>query len=150
MKKSIFILILTLIGNLTVLASQSPVRSKHVIISAKQGWQDSGIKLKLGQFYQIYARGSWISGYGLPACGPEGSGRGTISDNALVGFIADSKPKKLDYESYKRDIIDKIVIIRRGGLFKAYRKGTLWLGMGEWSGCEECDGSVEVLIVLYD
>ncbi|MBD3413106.1 MAG: hypothetical protein GF421_01580 [Candidatus Aminicenantes bacterium] len=150
MKKKTLVLSGILIANLMVLSAQSLVRSRHVLISAKKGWQDSGIKLKKDQFYQIYARGSWISGYGLPANGPEGSGKGTISDNALVGFIADSRPQQLGYESYKREILDRIIIIRRGGLFKAYQKGTLWLGMGEWSGCEECDGSVEVLIVLYD
>lgn len=150
MEKKVIVLIIVFFGSLMFLSAQSPVRSKQVIIKARKGWQDSGIKLEKGQLYQIYARGSWISGYGLPAIGPEGSGKGTISDNALVGFISDSKPEQLNYKSYKREIVDKIVVIRRGGLFEAYQKGTLWLSMGEWSGCEECDGSVDVLIVLYD
>jgi len=69
---------------------------------------------------------------------------------ALVGWIDEHKPEILGYESYERQIIQRIILISRGGLFKSYGNGNLFLAMGEFSGCKECDGKMEVLITVYD
>ena len=132
------------------LRPQNAVKAKKVIIYADRGWQDTGILLNKDQYYSIFARGSWISGYGVLSTGPEGDGYGTITSCALVGWIANNKPEKLGYKSYTKDIVPYIILIREGGLFKSYEDGKLWLGMGEWSGCKECAGQVEVLITVFE
>jgi hypothetical protein len=132
------------------LRSQNVVKAKKVIIYAEKGWQDTGILLKSNQYYSIFARGSWVSGYGNFSTGPDGNRYGTIDNDALVGWIREKKPKKLGYKSYKKEIIRRIILIGEGGLFKSYAEGKLWLAMGEWSGCKECSGQVEVLITVFD
>jgi hypothetical protein len=130
--------------------SQIPVLTKRLKIYAEKGWQDSGIKLKEGQYYSVKAKGYWVSGSEPIFTGPEGHQFGTIDNNALVGKISSSRPDRLGYDSYKREIISQIILIGRGGEFKSYTDGKLWLAMGEWSGCKECRGEVEVLIVVYE
>lgn len=132
------------------LRPQNAVKAKKVIIYAEKGWQDTGILLNSGQYYSIFARGSWISGYGILSTGPEGKGWGTITNGALLGWIGNKKPEKLDYKSYTIHIVQKIILIGEDGLFKSYENGKLWLGMGDWSGCKECAGQVEVLITVFD
>ncbi len=132
------------------LRPQNTVKAKKVIIYAEKGWQDTGILLNSDQYYSIVARGSWISGYDKLSMGPEGAGYGTISSNALVGWIVNKKPEKLGYKSYTQDIVERIILIGEGGLFKSYADGKLWLGMGDWSACKECAGQVEVLITVFD
>lgn len=134
----------------TTIFSQSTVKAKKVVIYAEKGWQDSGIRLKRNQYYSITARGNWISGYNTPFKGPEGSGYGTIDNDALVGWISDKKPEKLGRDSYNKHVISKVIFIACGGLFKSYGDGKLWLAMGDWSGCKECSGSVEVLITIFE
>lgn len=126
------------------------MRYSRTEVFPERGWQDSGISLKRGQYYRVEARGSWISGYKHPAHGPEGEGSGTLKDGPLVGWISPHRPDKLGYDSYTREVINHVIFIGDGGLFKAYGDGRLWLAMGEWSGCEECSGQVEVLIDLYE
>ena len=152
MKKNLKICIFLLLFFMVypALQPQNAVKAKKVIIYAEKGWQDTGIQLGSGQYYSIQARGSWISGYGVLPVGPEGKGYGTLTSCALVGWIANKKPEKLDYKSYTKDIILNIIFIGEGGLFKSYADGKLWLGMGEWSGCKECAGRVEVLITILD
>lgn len=130
-------------------SAQINVKAKRILVHAEKGWQDTGVQLRRNQFYSIYARGAWVSGYEVPESGPDGSGYGTITSNALVGYISSKKPDNLSYDSYKKDIVDKIVLIGQGGMLKAYGEGTLWLSMGDWSGCKECSGFLEVLIVVY-
>ena len=132
------------------LRPQNAVKANKVIIYAEKGWQDSGIQLNNGQYYSIYARGSWVSGYDKLSMGPEGAGDGTITSNALLGWIATKKPEKLGYKSYTQDIVERIILIGQGGLLKSYTDGKLWLGMGDWSGCKECAGQMEVLITVFD
>lgn len=132
------------------LFSQSPVTSKKVVIHAEDGWQDTGIKLKTGQYYFVSARGNWVSGYGTSYSGPDGIGHGTLTNNALLGFISEKKPPKLSYDSFKREVVSYVILIGKGGLFKAYGKGNLWLGMGDWSDSKERAGDLEVLIVIYE
>ncbi|MFC2161726.1 hypothetical protein ACFLRX_08765 [Acidobacteriota bacterium] len=134
----------------TSLAAQTPVVSKKVLIHAEDGWQDSGVKLKVGQFYSIEARGSWVSGYDVPLLGPEGEGDGTITNGALLGMIADKQPAILGYKSYTREIVSRIIYVARGGLFKSNGNGSLWFCMGEWSECKQCSGYMEVLITIFD
>ena len=150
MKRFYLIIGLILFTTSVLFSGQTQVTSKFAIVDAGQGWQNSGIKLKKGQTYQIYAKGAWVSGFGIENFGPEGFvGSGTITDNTLIGFIAESKPKRLSYKSFTREIVCGIILLRRGGFFKAASDGTLWLSMGEWSGCKDCMGKVEVLIILY-
>ncbi len=130
--------------------SQSAVTATKLEIFAEKGWQDTGVQLKEGQYYEVHAKGSWVSGYKQDLDGPEGKGWGTLNSGALVGWIAGRKPETLGYESYKPQIIQSIILISRGGLFKSYGNGNLFLSMGEWSGCKECDGKMEVLITVYD
>jgi len=130
--------------------AQNAVKAKKVIIYADKGWQDTGILLNSDQYYSIFARGSWVSGYDVTATGPEGKGWGTITNGALLGWIGEIKPEKLDYKSYKKDIVSRIILIGEGGLFKSCGDGKLWLAMGDWSGCKECSGKVEVLITVFD
>ena len=130
--------------------SQRAVTAKRILINAEKGWQDSGVVLSQGQYYEVRAWGAWISGFGTIIQGPEGDGSGTIIGDALVGFISDQAPKILDRDSFTMDIVGKIIYIGRGGLLRVQNPGRLWLAMGEWSGCKECSGSVEVLILVYD
>ena len=132
------------------LQPQNAVKAKKVIRYADKGWQDTGILLNSNQYYSIFARGSWVSGYDVTATGPEGKGWGTITNGALLGWIGKIKPEKLDYKSYTRQIVQRIILIGEGGLFKSIGDGKLWLGMGDWSGCKECSGQVEVLITVLD
>jgi hypothetical protein len=127
-----------------------PMKYSRTEVFPERGWQDSGISVKRGQYYRVEARGSWISGYKHPAHGPEGEGSGTLKDGPLVGWISPNRPERLGYESYTREVINHVIYLGEGGLFKAYGDGRLWLAMGEWSGCEECSGRIEVLINLYD
>lgn len=153
MKKSILILCLfSCLSFLTQLNlfPQSPLKAKKVVIFAEKGWQNSGIALKKGQYYSVSAWGSWSSGYETLAFGPEGKGYGTINDLPLVGWITGKQPPKLGYDSFKREIITMIIFLGKGGLYKSYANGSLWLSMGEWSGCEECSGEMEVLITVYE
>ncbi|MFC2166754.1 hypothetical protein ACFLQZ_02165 [Acidobacteriota bacterium] len=152
MKKKVKICIFLLLFFMVfpTLQPQNAVKAKKVIIYAEKGWQDTGIQLNLGQYYSIIARGSWISGYDRLSIGPEGVGYGTITNGALVGWIANKKPENLGYKSYTNDIVQHIIRIGDGGHFKSYTDGKLWLGMGEWSGCKECSGQVEVLITVLD
>ena len=129
---------------------QSAVKASMIKIFAEMGWQNSGVNLKAGQYYMVKAYGSWSSGYNNLAMGPEGRGYGTIINDALVGWIALKKPERLGYESYKKEIVENIILIGRGGMFKAKYDGILWLAMGEWSGCKECAGELEVIITVYD
>ena len=131
-------------------SARDSIDSKRLKVFPENGWHDTGVKLTMGQFYRIEARGSWLSGYKRPAHGPEGWGSGTLNDGPLVGWISPHKPERLGYDSYRREVISKLIFIGEGGLFKSYGEGTLWLAMGEWSGCEECSGEIEVLINLYD
>ncbi|MBN2244435.1 MAG: hypothetical protein JW755_01180 [Candidatus Aminicenantes bacterium] len=132
------------------LFSQSPVISKKVAVHAEDGWQDSGVKLKAGQYYLVSARGTWVSGYETQYSGPDGLGCGTLTNNALLGFISEKKPPKLNYDSFKREIVSRVILIGKGGLFKAVGDGKLWLGMGDWSESKERAGELEVLIVIYE
>ena len=132
------------------LQPQNAVKAKKVNIEADKGWQDTGILLNSDQYYSIYARGSWVSGYDVPPIGPEGKGWGTITNGALLGWIAKIKPEKLGYKSYTRQIVQRIILIGEGGLFKSWGDGKLWLAMGDWSGCKECSGKVEVLITVFN
>ncbi|MCJ7582370.1 MAG: hypothetical protein MUP98_17785 [Candidatus Aminicenantes bacterium] len=152
MKKSpkICIFFLLFFMAFPTLRPQNAVKSKKVIIHADKGWQDSGILLNSGQYYSIFARGTWISGYGVPSFGPRGKGFGTITNGALLGWIDNNKPENLDYKSYTKYIVQRIILVGEGGLFQSYGEGKLWLGMGEWSGCKECVGQVEVLITVFD
>jgi hypothetical protein len=133
-----------------VIYSQSEVKTKKITIWADKGWQDTGIQLKAKQYYSIHACGWWSSGLDVVGSGPEGGGYGTIVNGALLGWIADKQPKKLDYESYKKEIIGKIILIGQEAFLKSYGEGKLWLTMGEWSGCEDCQGKIEVLITIYE
>lgn len=126
------------------------VYSKTVTINAELGWQDTGVRLKYGQYYSVDARGSWVSGYDVGAHGPEGFGGGTIVNGALLGCIDKKKPERLGYKSFTRKIVSSIIYIGRGGMLKSINNGTLWMAMGEWSGCKECRGKLEVLITVYD
>ena len=129
--------------------TQVPVQARKVTVYAEKGWQDSGIKLSQGQYYSIHASGAWVSGYNQALLGPEGNGTGTITTGALLGWISKERPKKLDYNSYKKEVISQIIFIGRGGFLKASENGTLWFAMGDWSGCKECDGEIEVLITVF-
>jgi len=151
-KAAVFFLvfILIIIFRLENVYSQSPVTSKRVVIHADAGWQDTGIKLKTGQYYSVSARGTWVSGYGTPYSGPDGMGCGTLTNNALLGFTSEKRPPKLTYDAFKREIISSIILIGEGGLFKAVGEGNLWLGMGDWSDSKERAGELEVLIVVYE
>lgn len=131
-------------------SARDSVESKSLKVFPEDGWHDTGIELKKGQYYRIEARGSWISGYKRPAHGPEGWGAGTLNDGALVGWISPQKPERLGYDSYRREVIISLIYVGEGGLFKSYGNGRLWLAMGEWSGCKECSGEIEALINLYD
>lgn len=126
-----------------------PVRSVTVSIDAATGWQDSGVDLVTDQSYFVTASGSWGSGAGEPV-GPDGRGRGTLADDALVGMVSRLKPARLGYESYTREIVPNVILIKSGGRFRSPSPGTLWLAMGDWSGCRECSGRIEVQIVIYD
>ncbi len=152
MKKNlgIFLFFLLLFGCCLKAAAQTPVKSKRVKIYAEKGWQDSGIELKITQFYEIRAWGSWVSGYEVPLQGPEGAGFGNLFNGALLGWIAEEKPAKLGYDSVKRDVIPNIIYFGRGGRYKSGSNGKLWFSMGEWSGCKECSGEIEVLIIIYE
>ena len=130
--------------------AQSNVQAKRIVVAAAEGWQDSGVVLKAGQYYAIDARGSWVSGLNQPFEGPDGRGWGTLTNGALLGWISDKKPERLGYDSYTHVIIRNIILIARGGLFKAAMNGRLWLCRGDWSECKECTGEVEVLITLYE
>lgn len=130
-------------------SSQSQVKAYKLTIFAEGGWQSSGVPLKGGEYYSVHATGSWTSGYNSATMGPEGDESGTLTDHALLGQISAKRPEKLGYESYKPNIIQNIIRIGRGGMFKAKISGILWLAMGEWSGCKECTGEVEVLITVY-
>ena len=132
------------------LPTQNSVVAKRIVVQAHKGWQNSGILLKKNQYYSIIARGSWISGYEKLAYGPEGRGTGTITDNALVGWIEKEQPQRLNYDSYKREIVGKVIFIGREATLISYEDGILWLAMGDWSGCKECTGELEVLITTYD
>lgn len=145
------VILFTLFFPLTALP-QKVVRTKTVVVHAADGWQDSGIVLRPGQFFEIKAFGAWGSGYEVFPTGPEGGNFGTLTNNALVGYIGKNPPKKLDRDCYKSSIVQRIFRIGRGGLFKSggIEPGDkLWLAMGEWSGCKECSGRVEVLIIIY-
>lgn len=126
-----------------------PIRSVTVSVDAAAGWQDSGVDLDSGQRYEISAYGHWASGAGVPV-GPDGGERGTIADDALVGMVAKVKPARLTYESYTRDVVPNIILIRAGGKFRSPGSGTLWLAMGDWSGCRQCRGMIEVQIVVFN
>jgi len=143
-------LILFYVFGLDISFPQSPVTSKKVVIHAEDGWQDTGVKLKPNQYYFVCARGTWVSGYGTPYSGPDGMGCGTLTNNALLGFISEKRPPKLNYDAFKREIISSTVLIGEGGLFKAVGYGNLWLGMGDWSDSKERAGELEVLIVIYE
>lgn len=132
------------------LFSQSPVRSKKIVIIADKGWQNSDVVLKKGQFYSISAWGSWSSGFETQSTGPEGKGYGTINDWPLVGWIAGKQPPRLSQKISTNDLISKIIFIGKGKIYKSYAEGILWFSMGEWSGCKECSGQMEVLIMIYD
>lgn len=151
-KAAIFFLvfILFIIFGSENLFSQSPVTSKKVVIHAEDGWQDTGVKLKPNQYYFVSARGTWVSGYGTPYSGPDGMGCGTLTNNALLGFISEKRPPKLNYDAFKREIIARTTLIGKGGLFKTVGYGNLWLGMGDWSDSKERAGELEVLIVIYE
>ena len=152
MKKQIkfySILFLSCLSLVPYVLTQEPVHSKKVSVFAEKGWQDSGIELSQGQYYSIHASGTWISGYDLPFQGPEGNGSGTITTGQLLGWISDKQPERLDRNSYKKEVICQIIVIGRGGLFKANADGKLWFAMGEWSGCKECSGEIEALITIY-
>ena len=56
MKRFYLIIGLILFTTSVLFSGQTPVTSKFAIVDAGQGWQDSGIKLKKGQTYQIYAK----------------------------------------------------------------------------------------------
>jgi len=131
-------------------SSQTSVVAQRITLHAEKGWQDSGISLKAGQYYSVSARGYWVSGSEPNFTGPEGQGFGTINNNALLGMIKKTQPEILGYESYRKEIISGIVLIGKGGEFRSYADGNLWLAMGEWSGCKECRGVVEALIVVYE
>ena len=138
-KAAVFFLvfILIIIFGLENVYSQSPVTSKKVVIHAEDGWQDTGVKLKASQYYSVSARGTWVSGYGTPYSGPDGMGCGTLTNNALLGFISEKRPPKLNYDAFKKEIVSSTILIGKGGLFKAVGKGYLWLGMGDWSDSKE-------------
>ncbi|MCJ7679433.1 MAG: hypothetical protein MUP70_01795 [Candidatus Aminicenantes bacterium] len=130
-------------------SSQSQVKAYKLTIFAEGGWQSSGVQFKGGEYYSVHATGSWTSGFNSGTMGPEGEEYGTITDHSLLGQIAAKRPEKLGYESYTKSNIEKLIRIGRGGMFKAKIGGILWLAMGEWSGCKECTGEVEVLITVY-
>jgi hypothetical protein len=130
--------------------SQNPVKTKKAVINAREGWQNTGVTLRSDQYYSVSAWGAWASGFTGNSYGPEGIGHGTIGSNALVGWIAVKQPEKLGYKSYTKEIIGNIIYIGKEGFFKSYADGILWLSMGEFSGCKECSGQVEVLITIYE
>ena len=131
--------------------SQTVVKSTKVTINAEKGWQNSGVSLSKEQVYSISAWGAWSSGYETNSCGPEGKAYGTIRDWPMVGFIAKKQPPKLTYESSKNpNITLNIILLGKSGIFKSYGNGTLWLAMGEFSGCKECSGVMEILITTYE
>ena len=154
MKSTPIIRLLSMIAAVLLLqfmdvSAQSQVKAYKIKVFAESGWQSSGVQLERGTYYSVHATGSWTSGFNTKTMGPEGEEYGTITDHALLGQIAAKRPEKLGYESYKKQIIQKLIRIGRGGMFKAKMGGILWLAMGEWSGCKECTGEVEVLITVY-
>jgi hypothetical protein len=129
---------------------QESVAAKRVTVEAALGWQNSGISLKSGQYYSIKAFGSWVSGLESVFKGPEGDLSGRIDGDPLVGWIADKQPDRLTPESYNKKVIENVILLGREGYFRSYRYGFLWLAMGDWSGCKECVGRIEVIITIYD
>lgn len=144
------VFILAFLGLCVNLNARPEVYAAKATINASQGWQDTGIRLKQGQYYSVEARGSWVSGFDVVSHGPEGFGGGTLVNGALLGWIDKKRPERLGYKSFTKKIVSSIIYIGRGGLLKAVNTGTLWMAMGEWSGCKECKGNVEVLITVYD
>jgi hypothetical protein len=144
-RKTTYILIIIvstlLLHNILVQADDE----KTVIVQAADGWQNSGIYLRPGDMFTVKASGKWVSGSGHNWYGPEGWGYGTITNDALVGWISKSRPPKLGYNSYKKEIVGNIIMIGKGGTFKS-GNGYLYLAMGEWSGCHECRGKVTVTV----
>jgi hypothetical protein len=126
-----------------------PLRGVTVMVKAEAGWQDSGVELRPGQRYSVTAFGSWVSGTQNPV-GPDGDESGTITNDALIGMLSRTRPARLNYDSFKREIVGRIIRIGAGGRFKSMDNGTLWLAMGDWSGCKECSGALEVQIVVYN
>jgi hypothetical protein len=149
MRKVSFILAASLL--FAVSGQAAPLESRSVVlrVQAAGGWQDSGLSLKAGQHYAISAWGTWASGTSGTA-GPEGKGNGTLTEDALLGMVAINRPRQLSYDSYVKEIVGQIIRIGRGGEFNSPASGKLWLCMGDWSGCKECSGYVEVLIVAYE
>lgn len=127
----------------------APLRSVTVKVEASAGWQDSGVELRVGQRYSVTAFGHWVSGSGEPV-GPEGGGTGTITSDALVGMIGRARPDRLGYDSYKPEIVSRVILIGEGGKFLTLTNGKLWLAMGDWSGCKQCRGTIEVQIIIYN
>ena len=145
-----FLCILLVVALSGHLFPRDNVTWKKVYIEANLGWQDSGVRLKSEQYYSVKASGSWVSGWDVDSHGPEGNGDGTLVNGALLGWIANKKPERLGYKSFTRKIVSRIVYIGEGGMRKSNGDGKLWLAMGEWSGCKECSGKVEVLITVYE
>jgi hypothetical protein len=133
-----------------VLQAQDSFVVKRVTVKADKGWQNSGIRLQPLQFYSIKAFGTWISGLESPRRGPEGDMSGTICGNALVGWIAEDRPALLNRGSYTKNVVQNIILLGREAFRRAFNEGFLWLAMGEWSGCEECLGEIEVIITAYN
>jgi hypothetical protein len=126
-----------------------PIRGITVYIEAEAGWQNSGVELRAGQRYSVAAYGRWVSGTTEPV-GPEGDETGTITNDALLGMLSRTRPERLGYKSFQREIIGRIIRIGAGGRFRSPSDGYLWLAMGDWSGCKECSGTLEVQIVVFN
>jgi len=135
---------------LTVTGIQNSPASKKVIVGAPLGWQNSGIRLRMGQYYSVKAFGTWVSGLESQSLGPGGDLSGRITADPLVGWIAEKQPERLNPESYNKYILSKVILLGGEGYFRSYSDGFLWLAMGDWSGCKECLGKIDVIITVYE
>ncbi len=139
---------------------------KSIVVSARQPWTDTFVKVEAGKFIKVRAFGTWKMGdvgNNLPVCDADGYANfDPLDPNSKKTVNKKKKKKKVQVKKYYKSNLQafpgsllakigkKTYPVGRETVFRAENSGILYFGPYEWADYSDNSGSLQVSFEISD